>query len=819
MLSNFNGLISGGTFTSVNVSGDETSYSGFGLLAKNTCIEARHNSGDHSDESRCHPGTRVEILKHLVEWASGPKYKPPIKWLHGAAGGGKTVILKTVAEILDDQKLLLGDFFFRRTVAGRNNAQQLFATIAYQVCMNIPASRPYIEAAVKRNPLIFNQSQSMQAQADELIITPLLQLSLAEGLPADCARVIIIDGLDECHDADTQREVLTVLEKTIRKLPPSFAILVASRPEHHIREMFDLDDLNKSSSRMALGATYKADADIKTFFVDKFQKIQKHHPLRVLPPIPEPWPTIEIVNALVRKASGQFIYASTVIKFVDSPRHNPAYRLGVVLGSEIPGNLNPFGQLDDLYSAVFQSIDEKDRVAVLTILSTLLCSVVYNTSLNGVPSITSSTPIFLASFLDIETHEIRRLLLDLESLLAVKADNYPIAIFHASLPDFLFDRFRSGPFFIDRGMTNEWLARRCLDLCFVQHGTAMTYYLVQKLPWFLQNATPTRELQNAVQTIDILKLAGLRDDGRGAYGLHCLCEPVLKGIQKSTIPSAEDVYTQKLDIYKNFLQKKMEAYLKNSLTHLLLFSINPEYSLLISYSGCLALFFPISEEILRTDREDGLWLLTGADGVFRRPLFLLKDFIHDVMQGKETQSYTDLALHLAKGMRRGSSFYASASEIAGVVDDRNSIHELPAVYIMKDVFPAILSKSTIRLDLVKYLTDYRVASKYREHQEIRDAIHNYLTRAKSHDFDGIEPSQPNLELESSPFQIGPRKSLEEIIHAHPDAGRSVVSDYTTRYIQANGSFTLGPVKMGQEVGVVWKGPTTQNIVNHYPREI
>jgi len=56
--------------------------------------------------------------------------------------------------------------------------------------------------------------------------------------------VIIIDGLDECQDAHTQREVLTVLEKTIRRLPAPFAILISSRPEHHIRQMFDLDDLN-----------------------------------------------------------------------------------------------------------------------------------------------------------------------------------------------------------------------------------------------------------------------------------------------------------------------------------------------------------------------------------------------------------------------------------------------------------------------------------------------------------------------------------------------------------------------------------------------
>jgi hypothetical protein len=511
-------------------------------LAKNTCIEARHNSGKHSDESKCHPGTRVEILKQLMQWASGAIYKPPIKWLHAPAGAGKTMILKTVAEDLHDKNLLLADFFFRRTAAGRNNAQQLFATMAYQVCMNIPASRRYIEEAVDRNPLVFNQS--LQAQAEELIIIPLLQLSRDQGLPACCARVIIIDGLDECHDADTQREVLTVLEKTIRRLNAPVAILIASRPELHIRQMFDLDDLNRSSSRMALDATYKPDDDIRRFLVDKFQRVQKHHPLRTLPPMSEPWPASEDINTLVKKASGQFIYATTVIKFVEPSRHNPACRLRIVLGSETPGNLKPFGQLDDLYATIFQGIDEKDQTAVLAMLATLLCS--FSASLATTMPVPLESPKFFASFLEIETSEIRRLLLDLESLLAVDADNSPITIFHASLADFLFDRFRSGPFFIDRGMTNERLARRCFDFCFALYGDnailfgareykglTMASFLDRKLPFFLQNATPTPELQNAVQSVEIITVAGLRNNGSGNYGLYYLCKPLLKGIQQS----------------------------------------------------------------------------------------------------------------------------------------------------------------------------------------------------------------------------------------------------------------------------------------------
>ena len=62
-----------------------------------------------------------------------------------------------------------------------------------------------------------------------------------------------------------------------------------------------------------------------------------------------------------------------------------------------------------------------------------------------------------------------------------------------------------------------------------------------------------------------------------------------------------------------------------------------------------------------------------------------------------------------------------------MVDSGNDICHTPATFVMKEVFPAILMKSTIHSDLVKNLTDYKIAIKYRERQEIRDAICGYLT--------------------------------------------------------------------------------------------
>ena len=119
-----------------------------------------------------------------------------------------------------------------------------------------------------------------------------------------------------------------------------------------------------------------------------------------------------------------------------------------------------------------------------------------------------------------------------------------------------------------------------------------------------------------------------------------------------------------MDAYKTFLRKKIAVYLENHLTHLLLFSFIPNTTPFDSYSLCLALFFPVSEEISRLDRDDGLWLLTQANSNFHRSLFLLEDLIHDVMQGKEIILYTALALHLATCMQPDSGYVSLKNSLS-----------------------------------------------------------------------------------------------------------------------------------------------------------
>jgi len=434
---------------------------GFECLQKQVAANALHNSGEVSDQPKCHPGTRVAILDHFIAWATALTYTYPIIWLHGPAGAGKSAIQRTIAQLLYERGLLLASFFFFRTAAGRNSDNNFIATIAYQIALSIPATRPHIEQAVARNPLIFSLSLWDQAQA--LLISPMLAILNEPSVnTSHHPRIIIIDGLDECHNPDKQCEILDILCGVLQCLPTPFALLIASRPEHHIRGAFDLGDLNKCSSRLALNDYYNPDADIKTFLVDQFNRIRQLHPFRAY--LPRSWPTQEVIDKLVAKASGQFIYASTVDRFISSTRHNPAERLDILLGHLNARKLKPFEQLDSLYSVIFRAIDAIDLAGVLRVLGVALVLSVLDE--NHTPSWSGSlshySPRFIERLLGLQIGSVRHFLFDLESLLTVDDDNRNIRFFHASLPDYLFDKSRSGQFWLDTEMVYTDVAQHCL---------------------------------------------------------------------------------------------------------------------------------------------------------------------------------------------------------------------------------------------------------------------------------------------------------------------------------------------------------------------
>ena len=183
--------------------------------------------------------------------------------------------------------------------------------------------------------------------------------------------------------------------------------------------------------------------------------IKQRHPSRTSLPS---WPSKEDIERLVLRSSGQFIYASTVIKFIDSHRHWPPDRLKVISGILPRGKTTPFAEMDALYCLIlFAASDNIDKV--LDIFAVLLFH--WSRDPDRLPTIQ-----FLESFLSYRPGEVLTVLSDLHSIISVplSCKQYgTIQFFHASLGNFLVDHSRSGKIFcLDPGISHRKIATQIL---------------------------------------------------------------------------------------------------------------------------------------------------------------------------------------------------------------------------------------------------------------------------------------------------------------------------------------------------------------------
>ncbi|KAF8194567.1 hypothetical protein BJ912DRAFT_176403, partial [Pholiota molesta] len=325
-------------------------------------------------------------------------------------------------------------FFFSRTAAGRNDTTLVIATIAYQISRYFPQVQDHLFTAIEQDPTIFSRALATQTQV--LVVEPLRALP-----PLPHPIFVILDGLDEAGPTPgAQANLLNIIgtaTEELRHIPLIF--LIASRPEYEIREAFN-GQLNPLMQSLVLDDTYKPDEDIRQYLTSTFDKIlEEHVRLGTRPRLPSPWPSESDVDHLVSKASGQFIFAATVSKFIDSIRHHPAERLDIILGLSARGHASetPFASLDTLYHYVLSSVAEPAKVRqILTML--VLRDPHFPLGVEEIDE-----------FLDLN---IQRVLVDMHALVSVPGSrdySDELQFHHASLYDFLMDRSRSHDFYID----------------------------------------------------------------------------------------------------------------------------------------------------------------------------------------------------------------------------------------------------------------------------------------------------------------------------------------------------------------------------------
>ncbi|TFK38267.1 hypothetical protein BDQ12DRAFT_748739, partial [Crucibulum laeve] len=316
---NFN--IYGGTFSDTSRRG----MNGMQYLHQSIASGAMHDSDARYDPPKCHPKTRTWILDSIMKLVRAEDRNTKILWLSSPAGAGKSAIAQTICEMSAESRHLAASFFFSRTDSTRNSPTHLFSTIAYQIAMHSPHFRSHLESIMERDPSILTKSMDIQLQ--QLILLPIQLITNGEAIPPP----VIIDGLDECIN-EKQTHILQLISKAVSTKGFPLCVLVSSRPERHLMDEFEQEYISKLFHELSLTTTTTTYSDIRLVLESGFLKILESSTHRdTMKGIVRPWPSKAILDELVSRISGQFIYAATVLKYVDNPDSRPINQLETIL--------------------------------------------------------------------------------------------------------------------------------------------------------------------------------------------------------------------------------------------------------------------------------------------------------------------------------------------------------------------------------------------------------------------------------------------------------------------------------------------------------
>ncbi|KIL55172.1 hypothetical protein M378DRAFT_59333, partial [Amanita muscaria Koide BX008] len=315
---------------------------GLDKLEKFVSFSALHDSSAQDPERCCHPGTRKNVLHKMRAWMDDTNAPEHILWVHGPAGVGKSAIAQTISNLYGQEKVG-ATFFFFRSDPTRNDGNRLFPTLAWQLALSVPIVKDLIASSLEEYSDL--PRKAIEVQFNKLIAQPFLTISGGEAAAPTSTRVIIIDGLDECSDLKLQERILKIIGNAVADTRFSLRFVISSRPEANIQDFFN--QFQSPTLQIDLANVDDAFRDIETYLTSEFTRIAVEQTLDL-----KTWPAQSAIDALVSKSSGQFVYASTVMKYVGDKYESAVAQLNVVLGLKPNTGKSPFSELDALYTEI-----------------------------------------------------------------------------------------------------------------------------------------------------------------------------------------------------------------------------------------------------------------------------------------------------------------------------------------------------------------------------------------------------------------------------------------------------------------------------------
>ncbi|EFX05760.1 zinc finger protein [Grosmannia clavigera kw1407] len=259
-----------------------------------------------SAEAEKYPGTSSWIIENakVKAWLR-PSLDPPLLWIKGSPGTGKSVLAAQLLNFLRTARMLTVCHFCTYSYVSSISYEHILRSLLVQILRRNEELSAYVY-----NDYFLDKKIPTLRVLEQLLQTCVENLST---MPDKFERVwIVLDGLDEC-EASTQLRIISTMRHITAKASSSnkvaCKVLVSSRMSETIS-----DRLRKSDLVSLAGEKDSLDRSIRQYSNFRLQTL--HRKLEQL--YVASTDVNDIVEAIVRKADGMFLYARLVLDFISS---------------------------------------------------------------------------------------------------------------------------------------------------------------------------------------------------------------------------------------------------------------------------------------------------------------------------------------------------------------------------------------------------------------------------------------------------------------------------------------------------------------------
>ena len=392
------------------------------LAQVNTERVIQYHSGKYLEE------TRLYIFEKIRLWLDDRTSENRVMVISGDAGMGKSVIAAVVCQRMQHAGRLSGSHFCQHNKERYRNPKVILQSLACQLCDVLPKYKSELVMKLSRNLGVDMNSLEVQELFEFLFEEPLCSVG-------DPGRnlLLVIDGLDE-SEYKGRNDLLDIVANYFCKLPVWFRFLVTTRPEVNIA-----DRLKKFNPIQLEQDNEENVKDIRLFLEKQLSSVIQAGCKDV------------IIDALVRKASGHFLYAYLMVDFI---KESVSLLTPEELGRTLPSGVST------VYQSYFERLEKELKIGedqFLTFLGALAAA------REPLPLDFVSKMLLSDSKSPSGLRNVTKAINSISTLLPVHDDC--IVFFHKSVKDWLTDRTAYGRhnFSVDEKQGHVMLSQLCTD--------------------------------------------------------------------------------------------------------------------------------------------------------------------------------------------------------------------------------------------------------------------------------------------------------------------------------------------------------------------